>query len=151
MLLQLLLAVIQRSQIGEKVQQNLMAKSSSSVAGSIISGKFSDIQFHIFIAKSCFVLPIARSQLLLVGHLQNIFQIWGWAIGGVQLSSAEESNPQKDQTGQFAFREQVILSLLIFSFWSYHQKSKQKIFFYKAETFTNGNEKKSFKVLFSLG
>ena len=77
-LLQLLLAVIRRSQIGEKVQQNLLAKSSSSVAGSKIFGKFSDIQFHIFIAKSCFVLPIARSQLLLVGHLQNICQIFSF-------------------------------------------------------------------------
>ena len=75
MLLQLLLAVIQRSQIGEKVQQSLLTKSSSSVAGSKISEQFSDIHFHIFIAKLCFVLPIAWSQLLLMVQLQNIFQI----------------------------------------------------------------------------
>ena len=50
MLLQLLLAVIRRSQIGEKVQQSLLTKSSSSVAGSKISEQLSDIHFHIFIA-----------------------------------------------------------------------------------------------------
>ena len=174
MLLQLLLAVIRRSQIGEKVQQSLLTKSSSSVAGSKISEQFSNIHFHIFIAnyvlyyqlheascywwcncKTFFRYPVSYiyckimfcttncMKLLLMGLLPTIFQIWGRAIGGVQLSSAEESNPQKDQTGQFAFREQVILSLLIFSFWSYHQKPKQKIFFYKAKTFTHGNENKN--------
>ena len=43
-----------------------------------IAKHFSDIQFHIYIAKSCFVLLIARSQLLLVGHLQNSFQIFSF-------------------------------------------------------------------------
>ena len=144
-LLQLLLAVIRRSQIGEKVQQNLLTKSSLSVAGLKYLENFQISSFtyllqnhvlyyqlheascywwdicktffrysvsHIYL--SCFVLlPITWSQLLLMELLKTIFQIWGRAIGGVQLSSAEESNPQKDQTRQFAFREQVIFSLAI--------------------------------------
>ena len=85
------------------------------------------------------ICNINSSSSFFLLSIPTIFQIWGRAIGGVQLSSAEESNPQKDQTGQFAFREQVILSLLIFSFWSYHQKPKQKIFFYRA----HGNENKN--------
>ena len=184
MLLQLLLAVIRRSQIGEKVQQSLLTKSSSSVAGSKISEQFSDIHFHIshycktmfcttncmkpavidgaiakhfsdiqfhkYIVKSCFVLPIAWS-CYWWDFCKQFFRYGDEPSGGFSSPQLKNPIPKKIKPDSLLFESRWFCHYLYFLFDPIIKNLNRKYSFIKQKLLHIEMKTKTFKVLFSLG
>ena len=115
-----------------------------------IAKHFSDIQFHIYIAKSCFVLPIAWS-CYWWDFCQQFFRYGDEPSGGFSSPQLKNPIPKKIKPDSLLFESRWFCHYLYFLFDPIIKNLNRKYSFIKQKLLHMEMKTKTFKVLFSLG